>query len=40
MPDISILTVPLIILNSPLHQRLLNKWGLMERANDLFALGT
>lgn len=35
MPDIYILTMPTIISNSLLNQRLLNKWGLMERANDL-----
>ena len=34
------LTMPTVISNSLLKQRLLNEWGLMERADDLFVLGT
>ena len=34
------LTMPTVTSNSLLKQRLLNEWGLMERADDLFVLGT
>ena len=34
------LTMPTVITYSLLKQRLLNEWGLMERPDDLFVLGT